>query len=132
MAPDINTMPPSVVPTTKGPDGSRPNILYIMADEAIAELYLHDQHIPADQIRRALREATLRLEVVPVLCGSAFKNKGVQPLLSAVIDYLPSPLDVEAVIGERPGKEGTIERKAEDSEPFSALVFKLTIDKHVG
>ena len=113
---------------------ARDRLLEISAehDEAIADLYLHDQPIPADQIRKAIREATLRLEIVPVFCGSAFKNKGVQPLLSAVIDYLPSPLDVEAIVGERPGKEGTIERKADDSEPFAALVFKLTIDKHVG
>jgi len=113
---------------------ARERVLEIAAvhDDAIAALYLDDEHVPAEQIRKVLREATLRLDVVPVLCGSAFKNKGVQPLLDAVIDYLPSPLDVDAVSGERPGKEGRIELKADDNEPFAALVFKLMSDKHVG
>ena len=113
---------------------ARERMLEISAehDDAIATLYLDDQPVPADQIRKALREATLRLDLVPVLCGSAFKNKGVQPLLDAVIDYLPSPLDVAAVVGERPGEEGSVELKADDNEPFAALVFKLMSDKHVG
>jgi len=111
-------------------------------DEDLAALYLEDQAIPADQLRKALREATLRLEVVPVLCGSAFRNKGVQPLLDAIVDYLPSPLDVPAIEGVHPttgrsGKKGAMDgqpatRKADDNEPFSALAFKLMSDKHVG
>ena len=71
-------------------------------DEALTARYLDGEPISADQLRKALREATLRLEVVPVLCGAAFKNKGVQPLLDAVVDYLPSPLDVPPVEGTQP------------------------------
>ena len=112
----------------------REHLLAVAAehDDDIAALYLENQPVPAAQIRKALRDATLRLDVVPVFCGAAFKNKGVQPLLDAVIDYLPSPLDVDAIVGERPGKEGTVDIKADDSEPFAALVFKLMSDKHVG
>jgi elongation factor G len=79
-----------------------------------------------------LRQGTLELAIVPVFCGSAFKNKGVQPLLDAVIEYLPSPLDVPPVEGENPKKGGIETRKADDNEPFSALVFKIMSDKHVG
>ena len=84
------------------------------------------------QLRKALREATLQLGVVPVLCGSAFRNKGVQPLLDAIVHYLPSPLDVPPVEATVVGKDKVVQRKADDSEPFSALVFKLMTDKHVG
>jgi elongation factor G len=111
-------------------------------DEDLAALFLEDQPISADQLRKALREATLRLEIVPVLCGTAFRNKGVQPLLDAVVDYLPSPLDVPAMEGIRPatgksGKKGATDgqveqRRADDNEPFAALAFKLMSDKHVG
>lgn len=69
---------------------------------------------------------------VPVLCGAAFKNKGVQPLLDAVVDYLPSPIDIPAVIGTKPGKEEEVTRKAEDKEPFSGLAFKIMDDPFVG
>jgi elongation factor G len=101
-------------------------------DEALTAKYLDGEPISADQLRKALREATLRLEVVPVLCGSAFKNKGVQPLLDAVVHYLPSPLDVPPVEGTHPKTGEVLQRKADDNEPFSALVFKLMTDKHVG
>ncbi|MGH0029899.1 MAG: elongation factor G [Myxococcota bacterium] len=101
-------------------------------DDALTQKYLDGEPISADHLRKALREATLRLEVVPVLCGSAFKNKGVQPLLDAIVDYLPSPLDVPPVEGVRPGTDEVVQRKADDAEPFSALVFKLMTDKHVG
>jgi elongation factor G len=111
-------------------------------DEDLAALFLEDQPISADQLRKALREATLRLEIVPVLCGTAFRNKGVQPLLDAIVDYLPSPLDVPAMEGVRPatgksGKKGATDgqveqRRADDNEPFAALAFKLMSDKHVG
>ena len=107
-------------------------------DEALAARFLEDEPISADQLRKALREATLRLEVVPVLCGSAFRNKGVQPLLDAVVDLLPSPLDVPPVKGETvAGKKGkgageAAQRQADDNEPFAALAFKLMNDKHVG
>jgi elongation factor G len=101
-------------------------------DEELMARYLEGQPIPADSIAKGLREATLRLRVVPVLCGSAFRNKGVQPLLDAVVDYLPSPLDVKPVEGIRPGKNEVIERKASDDEPLAALAFKIASDRHVG
>jgi elongation factor G len=101
-------------------------------DEALTTRYLEGEAISADQLRKALREATLRLKVVPVLCGAAFKNKGIQPLLDAVVHYLPSPLDVPPVEGVHPKTGEPQERKADDNEPFSALVFKLMSDKHVG
>jgi elongation factor G len=101
-------------------------------DEAITARYLDGEPISADQLRKALREATLRLAVVPVLCGAAFKNKGVQPLLDAIVHYLPSPLDVPPVEGVHPKTREVVQRKADDNEPFSALVFKLMSDKHVG
>jgi elongation factor G len=102
------------------------------ADEALMARYLHGDPIPADQLKKALREATLQLRAVPVLCGSAFKNKGVQPLLDAVVAYLPSPLDVPPVEGTDLKTEKPATRRASDDEPFSALVFKLMSDKHVG
>ena len=97
------------------------------------EKYLAEEPITADDLRRALRTATLAAEVVPVLCGSAFKNKGVQPMLDAVVDYLPSPLDLPPTEGHRPGHPEDIEeRKADDAEPFSALAFKIMTDPYVG
>jgi elongation factor G len=102
------------------------------ADEALMDRYVHGEPIPADQLRKALREATLQLRVVPVVCGSAFKNKGVQPLLDAVVSYLPSPLDVPPVEGTDLKTEKPATRRASDDEPFAALVFKLMSDKHVG
>jgi elongation factor G len=102
-------------------------------DEALMAKYLDGEPIDSATLVKALREATLRLQLVPVLCGSAFRNKGVQPLLDAVVDFLPSPLDVPPVEGVRPGKdEQKLVRRAADDEPFSALVFKLATDKHVG
>ena len=102
-------------------------------DDVIMEKYLAEEPITADDLRRALRTATLAAAVVPVLCGSAFKNKGVQPMLDAVIDYLPSPLDLPPTEGHRPGHlEDLMERKADDSEPFSALAFKIMTDPFVG
>jgi elongation factor G len=102
-------------------------------DDVIMEKYLSEEHITADDLRRALRTATLAAAVVPVLCGSAFKNKGVQPMLDAVIDYLPSPLDLPPTEGIRPNHPEELEqRKADDSEPFSALAFKIMTDPFVG
>ncbi len=98
-------------------------------DDELLELYLEDHEIDPDHIRSALRKGTLAFEFVPVLCGSAFKNKGVQPMLDAVVDYLPSPLDI-------PPTEGTdlkgnpVERKADENEPFSALAFKIVADPY--
>jgi elongation factor G len=101
-------------------------------DEALTAKYLDNEEIPADQLRKAIREGTLQLQIVPVLCGSAFKNKGVQPLLDAIVDYLPSPLDVAAVEGIHPRDESVVVREPDDNAPFSALAFKLATDKHVG
>jgi elongation factor G len=101
-------------------------------DEDLAHRFLDDQPISADQLRKAVRAGTLSLRLVPVLCGAAFKNKGVQPLLDAVVDYLPSPLDVPPVEGHAPGHTEPVRRKADDNEPFTALVFKLMSDPHVG
>jgi elongation factor G len=101
------------------------------ADDEIATKYLEGKEIGADEIRAALRRGCIAIKLVPVVCGTAFKNKGVQPLLDAVIDYLPSPTDIAAVQGvDRKGNE--VERKADDKAPFSALVFKIMADKHVG
>ena len=100
-------------------------------DENLLEKYVEDENsiTPAD-LRSALRAGTLSLDIVPVLCGSAFKNKGIQPLLDAVIEYLPSPLDVPAVRGTYKGED--CERTTSDDTPFSALAFKIMSDPHVG
>jgi elongation factor G len=102
------------------------------SDEALMARYLEGEPIAADPLRKALREATLGLRVVPVLCGAAFKNKGIQPLLDAIVALLPSPLDVPPVEGSEPKTGAPRVRKADDHEPFSALAFKLMSDKHVG
>ena len=101
-------------------------------DEALLAKYLEGGKIDAASVRKALREATLRLQIVPVLCGSAFRNKGVQPLLDAVLDFLPSPLDVPPIEGVKPGKDEVVRCKPDDNEPFAALAFKLSTDRHVG
>jgi elongation factor G len=101
-------------------------------DDNLTEKYLGEQEITADDLRHALRNATIANQVVPVLCGSAFKNKGVQPMLDAVVDFLPSPLDVPPTKGlDLKGIE-ELERQADDNEPFSALAFKIMSDPHVG
>jgi elongation factor G len=103
------------------------------ADEKLLEKYLEDLEITPDEIRQAVRLGTIDHLFVPVLCGSAFKNKGVQPLLDAILHYLPSPHDLPPVQGYKPGDEGVVlERRPEDSEPFSALAFKIMSDPHVG
>ena len=100
-------------------------------DEEIMMAYLEGEEISADQIKKALRKATLAVEVFPVLCGTAFKNKGVRKVLDAAIDYLPAPTDIAAVVGhDSEGNEVT--RKADDNEPFSALAFKVMTDPYVG
>jgi elongation factor G len=105
-------------------------------DDELVELILEEAEIPAERIKAAIRKATLELKLTPVLCGSSFKNKGVQPLLDAIIDYLPSPLDVPAVEGLEPVKgqeEGQpATRDASDDAPFSALAFKIAADPYVG
>ena len=102
-------------------------------DENVLTKYVGDEEITADDLRRAVRAATVAGEIVPVLCGTAFKNKGVQPLLDAVVDYLPSPLDVPPITGIQPGKdEHEAVRAASDDEPFAALAFKIMSDPYVG
>ncbi len=102
-------------------------------DDEVLEAYLTDESsVSPEMIKRAVRAATLADEITPVLLGSAFKNKGVQPLLDAVIDYLPSPLDVPAIHGIDPKTEAELERRASVDEPFSALAFKVMSDPYVG
>jgi elongation factor G len=101
-------------------------------DDALMARYVEGEEIAVDDLRGAIRRGTLALHLVPVLCGSAFKNKGVQPLLDAVVHYLPSPVDVPPIEGVRPKDGKTVARKADDSEPFAALAFKLMSDKHAG
>jgi elongation factor G len=102
-------------------------------DEELLETYLLDEaSVTPEMIRRALRKATLAITVTPVLLGSAFKNKGVQPLLDAVVDYLPSPLDVPPVHGVDPRTEHELSRRPAEDEPFSALAFKVMSDPYVG
>ena len=105
-------------------------------DDAVMAKYLDGQDVSIEELRAAIRRCTLNLDLVPVLCGSAFKNKGVQPLLDAVVAYLPSPADVPAVEGIREKDEKSsgkiVRREASDDEPFSALVFKIQSDRHAG
>jgi elongation factor G len=101
-------------------------------DEAIMHAFLEDEDVDAATLREAVRACTLDLSITPVLCGSAFKNKGVQPLLDAIIDYLPSPLDVPPVMGIDPRTSAEIVRKPALDEPFSALAFKVMSDPFVG
>ncbi len=104
-------------------------------DDELLEMILEEQEIPKDRLVTAIRKATLKLKLTPVLCGSSFKNKGVQPLLDAVIDFLPSPLEVPPVEGHEPvrGEEDRAAvRNASDSEPFAALAFKIMADPYVG
>ncbi|MBA3634306.1 MAG: elongation factor G [Acidobacteria bacterium] len=101
-------------------------------DDDLMEKYLEGEEISQDEIRQALRKGTLAMKIVPVVTGSAFKNKGVQTLLDAVVDYLPSPLDVPAIEGVNPKTDEIEERAADASAPFSGLVFKLMADKHLG
>ena len=102
-------------------------------DEQLLEKYLEDHDLDPAEIRKVIRKGTIARDFVPVLCGSAFKNKGVQPLLDAIVAYLPSPLDLPPVEGFRPGHEDElVERKAADDEPFAALAFKIMSDPYVG
>ena len=102
-------------------------------DEELLEKYLEGGDLEPDEIRRVIRKGTINRDFVPVLCGSAFKNKGVQPLLDGIVHYLPSPADLPAVQGFRPGAETQLEeRSPSDDEPFSALAFKIMSDPYVG
>tara|TARA_B100000131_G_scaffold79677_1_gene76455 strand:+ start:121 stop:2199 length:2079 start_codon:yes stop_codon:yes gene_type:complete len=101
-------------------------------DEVIMEKYLEEQEITEEDLKNAIREGTLHHGLVPVLNGTAFKNKGVQPLLDAVVDYLPSPLDIPEIVGTSVKGDEEVTRKVSDDEPFSALAFKIMTDPHVG
>ena len=102
-------------------------------DDQIMEKYVHGEAIPEEDTRAAIRRATIAMKAFPVLCGAAFKNKGVQPLLDAVVDYLPSPLDIPPIEGSAPDdEEKVLIRKASDDDPFAALVFKIMTDPYVG
>jgi elongation factor G len=101
-------------------------------DDELLHKYMEGETISPRQLRASLRKSTIALKVFPVICGSAFKNKGVQPLLDAVVDFLPSPLDIPPVKGTDPNTGQTVERKADDKEAFSALAFKIMTDPFVG
>ena len=101
-------------------------------DEELMMKYLENEEISEEELKAAIRKATLDGKIVPTLCGSAFKNKGVQRLLDAVVDYLPSPLDKGDVVGIDPDKDKEVTRKPMDDEPFSALAFKIMVDPYVG
>jgi elongation factor G len=100
------------------------------ADDEVMEKYLGDEEITVEELKRALRAGTIKGEFVPVLCGSAFKNKGVQPMLDAVVDFLPSPIDIPPTEGLDMKGEHTLERDADDKAPFSALAFKIVADPY--
>ena len=116
-------------------DAAHKNLIEKLADfdDDIADAYLEEREVTEEQIRKAIRETTIKLLMTPVLCGAAYKNKGIQPLLDAVIDYLPSPTDIGAVIAHDPyDEEKTYTRNPSNNETFSALAFKLINDPYVG
>ena len=103
-----------------------------MFDDEIMEMYLEGQEIPTEKIRAAIRKATVAVEMVPVTCGSSYRNKGVQKLLDALVDYMPAPTDIPAIVGTNPKTDEEEDRHASDDEPFSALAFKIMTDPYVG
>ena len=103
-----------------------------MFDDEIMELYLEGKEIPTAKIRAAIRKATCAVKMVPVVCGSSYRNKGVQKLLDAIVDYMPAPTDVPAIKGVNPRTDEEEERKSSDDEPFAALAFKIMTDPYVG
>ena len=103
-----------------------------MFDDEIMEMYLEGKEIPTDKIRKAIRQATVAVEMIPVVCGTSYRNKGVQKLLDAVVDYMPSPLDIPAISGVNPKTDAEETREASDTAPFSALAFKIATDPYVG
>ncbi|MBQ1805720.1 MAG: elongation factor G [Oscillospiraceae bacterium] len=103
-----------------------------MFDDEIMEMYLDGQDIPTDRIRSAIRKATVAVEMIPVTCGTSYRNKGVQKLLDAIVDYMPAPTDIPPIRGVNPKTDKEEERKSDDAEPFSALAFKIMTDPYVG
>lgn len=132
---DVIDIPEDLLPAA---EEAREKLLDAVADhnDEVMELHLEGEDIPVAQLKAAIRAATIDLSINPVLCGSSFKNKGVQPLLDAVVDYLPSPLDVPAIKGfevNKAGEEGEeTERASSDDGPFAAIGFKIMTDPHVG
>ena len=112
----------------------RTNLLEAVAeqDEDLMMKYLEGQELTVEEIKAAIRKATIAVEMIPVVCGSSYKNKGVQMVLDAVVDFMPSPLDVPNIKGTVPGEEGEVERKSSDDEKFAALAFKIMTDPFVG
>ncbi len=115
-------------------EAARARLIEVVAesDEAVLEAYMENADVPVPVLKAGLRRAALAQALVPVLCGSSLKNKGIQPLIDAVVDYLPSPIDVPAIIGKKPQNDESIERHADDFEPLSALAFKIAHDSYVG
>ncbi|HEY1524461.1 MAG TPA: elongation factor G [Solirubrobacteraceae bacterium] len=134
---DVVDIPPELVEQAAA---AREHLLEEVShyDDELLEMILEEQEVPVERLKQAIRKATLQIKLTPVLCGSSFKNKGVQPLLDAVIDYLPSPLEVPPVEGVESGKGSAngdgqpAERHASDDEPFAALAFKIMADPYVG
>ena len=126
----VGEIPPELIDVSRK---EREKLIEFLADydEGLMRKYLNEEELSPEEVMSAIRKVTLSLKATPVLCGSAFKNKGVQPLLDAVIAYLPSPLDMPPVVGKGTGGED-IERAASDEAPFSALAFKIMTDPHVG
>ncbi len=103
-----------------------------MFDDEIMEMYLEGQDIPKDRVRKAIRQATCAVEMIPITCGTSYRNKGIQRLLDAIVDYMPSPLDIPPIKGVNPKTDEEEERPSDDSAPFSALAFKIMTDPYVG
>ncbi len=127
----IEEIPPDLVDLAKE---YREKLIEAVAefDEQVLEKYLNGQPLSEEEIRRAIRTGTIAMKITPVLCGSAFKNKGVQQLLDGVVDYLPSPVDIPPVVGIDPASHKEVQRRASDSEPFAALAFKIMTDAFAG
>ena len=115
-------------------DEYRTQLLEAVADfdDEIMEMYLEGEEIPTEMIKAAIRKATTQVKFVPIVCGTSYKNKGVQKLLDAIVDYMPSPLDIPPITGTVPKTDEVEHRSADDSEPFSALAFKIMTDPYVG
>jgi len=101
-------------------------------DEVVMEKYMDGKQPTEDELKKAIRKGTIQMDITPVICGSSFKNKGIQPLLDSVLEYLPSPIDIAAIKGINPDTEQEEERKADDNAPFSAIAFKIMTDPFVG
>ena len=104
----------------------------LFRSEEVMEKYLGEEILPAALLACVVRRGTISNQITPVLCGAAFRNKGVQPLLDAIVDYLPSPVDVPSITGTASGANQPVSRLASDDEPFAALAFKVMVDPYVG